>query len=711
MRSRSAAILLLLLALLQTRGVQPQQSCGKSLGLQKSLQQAEGLGVDEAAECLRQTIAAFPDSHEVHGQLFQLLRSAGRSQEAAEELTRALPPSPKPNTANLMTMIAQAWEAAGDETKAVSAYKEATALAPRSEIAWYNLGYYYMTHGDYDSAVPAFLQSVEIDPKFGKGHEAAGAVYFGQGEEETALPYLKEAKELMPDSVNALLNYANALGKLERATEAVAAYQAVLDVEPDHPDAANKLAFFAAQACDWRDYNANFKRVSKILRDDLANNRTTKLIPFNALIFPISLQDQLLIAKSHAAKHDGIKHFRHLRGRGRGGSQLKVGYLSADFRDHPMGRDISNIIIMHRRHLVHPYAYAQNPAHEKHDGVYRERIQEYTEGFRDINHLSDFDAASLIQSDAIEVLVDLMGYTHGAREGVLAYRPAPVQVAFKGYMSTTGSSYVTHLISDTPSVPPEATPYYSEKQVYLKPVFVANTHPINHEEGRSLEGNPATKKEKLESLGLNTTDFVYACFNSLYKVSPSIFDSWMQILQAVPSSVLWLLEEPVEAKVNLCRHAERQGVNCSRLIFTPKVELWRHIISKSRADLFLDTPLYNAHTTAADSLWATVPILTLPREKMASRVATSLVLSLGMPELVTRTMQEYTQLAILIGKAHWPGCRKCPSAQLRKKLHKRRLDEKHNHMFDIDRWQESYETSLKLLREVGKNGGHVVVTR
>mmetsp|Transcript_22787 Transcript_22787/g.55493 ORF Transcript_22787/g.55493 Transcript_22787/m.55493 type:complete len:711 (-) Transcript_22787:163-2295(-) len=708
MRSHPATILLLVLSLLQNQGVQPQQSCGKSLGLQKSLQRAEGLALDDAAECLRSTMAAFPNSHEVHGQLFQLLRSAGRSREAAEELTRALPPAPKDNTANLMAIIAQAWEAAGDEVKAVAAYKETTALAPKSEVAWYNLGYYHMTHGDYDSAVPAFLKSVELNPKFGKGHEAAGAVYFGQGEEEKALPYLKEAKELMPESVNTLLNYANALGKLERAVEAIAAYQAVLDVDPEHADAANKLAFFSVQACDWRDYNANFKRVSQILSDDLASNRTTRLIPFNALILPTSPSDQLLIARSHAAKHDGVKHFKHMRGRGKGDAVLKVGYLSADFRDHPMGRDLSNIIMMHRRNFAVPYAYAQNPPHEKHDGVYRQRIVENTQEFRNVNGMSDYEAASLIQQDGVEVLVDLMGYTHGARDGVLAHRPAPVQVAFKGYMSTTGSSYVTHLISDSPSVPPESVPYYSEKQVYINPVFVASTHPILHEEGRMIKAEPPTKKERLDS-GLNTTRFVYACFNSLYKVSPSIFDSWMKILKAVPESVLWLLEEPIEAKPNLCRHAEKHGVNCTRLVFTKKVELYRHIIVKSRADLFLDTPLYNAHTTAADSLWATVPILTLPREKMASRVAASLTLSLGMPELVARTMEEYTRLAILLGKSHWPGCKNCPSSKLRKKLHKRRMKEKYNHMFDIDSWQVKYEAGLRMLREVGRTGGHVVV--
>jgi len=170
---------------------------------------------------------------------------------------------------------------------------------------------------------------------------------------------------------------------------------------------------------------------------------------------------------------------------------------------------------------------------------------------------------------------------------------------------------------------------------------------VNHPDVPYLA--PVSRKDS--GLPVDPDVFVFACFNSLYKITPSLFNVWLSILKRVPKSVLWLLQEPKDAADNLCRAARAKGVACSRLIFTPKVPITHHLQIKANAGLFLDTVLYNAHSTAADALWAGIPVLTLAREKMASRVGASLALSLGLPQLVARTLGEYEELAVRLAQS------------------------------------------------------------
>jgi protein O-GlcNAc transferase len=327
-----------------------------------------------------------------------------------------------------------------------------------------------------------------------------------------------------------------------------------------------------------------------------------------------------------------------------------------------MGRELSVLLPAHAQQDVLVFCYAQNPPHDVHDGPYRRKFVQGVHAFREINPLSDLAVAQMMRDDKLDILVDLMGYTHGARDGVVAHRPARLQISFKGYMSTMGSAYHDGLVADLVSVPAEMAPYYSEALLHVAPVFSASTHAINHPDVPYL----AAVSRKDAKLPQDPEVFVFACFNSLYKITPSLFNVWLSILKKVPKSVLWLLKEPADAAAYLCRAAKAKGVSCSRLIFTPKVPITHHLQIKANAGLFLDTVLYNAHSTAADALWAGIPVLTLAREKMASRVGASLALSLGLPQLVARTLAEYEEIAVRLATS--PG----KLARLRRQLVVRR---------------------------------------
>ena len=491
MRRRSRQFLLACMQLLLCVDVcvsnTRRQPCSQDMGLEQLLQRARDLESVErsaaAAECLTLATRREPKRADVWMLLTELLQRSGQGPQALDVLTRALrevPGGDRSGRVRLATAQAAALEAYGRHDQAREGYQLATRLLPDSYMTWYNLGYHEMTQYAFEGAREAFLRAAELNPGFGRAAEAVGAVYFGNGQEEESIPWFEKAVVLMPNEVGTRMNLANALGKLERAEEARDAYAGVLSLDPAHADAACKLAYFSLQICDWRDYNAYTRRVLAIVRQDQAARRTSQLIPFNGLMMPVTIHDQRYLAESHAARHAGIAPLPALPPlpvppRGKTTQEkaraVRVGYLSADFRNHPMGRELSVLLPQHTHARRRVVCYAQNPPHAQHDGPYRRKFVDGTEGLREINALSDAAAAALIRSDDIDVLVDLMGYTHGARDGVVAMRPARMHISFKGYMSTMGSPYHDALIADAAAVPVDLAGFYSEALLYVSPVF------------------------------------------------------------------------------------------------------------------------------------------------------------------------------------------------------------------------------------------------
>jgi predicted O-linked N-acetylglucosamine transferase (SPINDLY family) len=250
-----------------------------------------------------------------------------------------------------------------------------------------------------------------------------------------------------------------------------------------------------------------------------------------------------------------------------------------------------------------------------------------------------FEVADRIRADRIDILIDLKGHTQDATPIVLARRPAPIQVHYLGYPGTLEGGLVDYLVGDRIVTPPEHFADYAEAIALLPDSYQVN------DRARPIADTPPRAE-----LGLPASGIVFASFNQTYKINPDVFDAWMQILEKVPGSVLWLLSktdrEPAEA--NLRREAQARGVSGERLVFArhrpnPQyLALYRHV------DLFLDTWPYNAHTTASDALWAGCPVLTLRGETFAGRVAESLLAAVGLPDLVTVSVSDYVARAIAL---------------------------------------------------------------
>jgi protein O-GlcNAc transferase len=315
------------------------------------------------------------------------------------------------------------------------------------------------------------------------------------------------------------------------------------------------------------------------------------------------------------------------------GRRIRVGYYSSDYSDHIMGQQMAHLYETHDTEHFELFAFSLGP--DVRDNT-RMRLLATFEHFIDASTMSDRSVSVLSRELGIDIAVDLNGYTSKARPAIFALGCAPVQVSYLGYAGTTGASYMDYLIADRVVIPEESRQHYSEQIVYLPDSFMVNDNT------RVRSERQFTRAE----LGLPEQGFVFRCYNNSYKILPEVFDCWMRLLQQLPGSVLWLLDENPTATANLKREAQQRGVDPARLVFSGRIEMSEHFARNRVADLFLDTFPYTAHSTACDALWSGLPVLTRMGESFASRVAGSLLTAMNLPELITHSLAEYEARAL-----------------------------------------------------------------
>jgi predicted O-linked N-acetylglucosamine transferase (SPINDLY family) len=318
--------------------------------------------------------------------------------------------------------------------------------------------------------------------------------------------------------------------------------------------------------------------------------------------------------------------------------RIRVAYLSADFRDHPVMVLAAGLFARHDRTRFETTAvsFGLDAPNRM-----REQLRASFERFVDAHGMSDEEVAKLLRDLEIDIAVDLNGFTDGSRPHVFAQRSAPVQVNYLGYAGTLGREDCDYIVADRFVIPEADQVHYAEKVVYLPDTFMVN------DAGRTISARVPSRAEA----GLPERGLVFCCFNNSFKITPEIFDIWMRLLRQIDGSVLWLSPANSSAPDNLRREAESRGVAADRLVFAPRVPLNEdHLARLRHADLFLDTMPYNAHATACDALWVGVPILTCAGTSFASRVAGSLLTAVGLPELITRSLEDHEALALKLAR-------------------------------------------------------------
>lgn len=449
---------------------------------------------------------------------------------------------------------------------------------------------------------------------------------------EDAASSLAQALALEPSLAEAHASLAHLRGLQDRHPEAIAHYEAALRLDPAAASCRADWLNESQRACDWRRLDELFPQV----RAD-AVAAVPPVSPFALLSLPTTAAEQLLAADHFArAAAQAGRAPQGSRPPSRGDGKIRVGYLSANFNVHAVAFLAAELFELHDRRRFEVRGYSVGPD----DGSpIRARLVRAFDAFRDLRDASPSVLFDVIRGDGIDILVDLMGYTFRGRPEVLAHRPAAVQVNFLGYPGTTGRLLADYVVGDAFVTPASHAAHFGEQIVRLPGCYQPND--------RRRPRPPAPSRS---DLGLPPSAFVFCAFNQPYKILPEVFGSWMRMLQAVPSSVLWLLEFNRWMAPNLRREAAARGVDPARLVFAPMWPLERHLSRLAAADLFLDTFPYTAHTTGSDALWTGLPLLTRAGETFASRVAGSLLHAVGLEELITWTPEAYESLGISLAR-------------------------------------------------------------
>jgi predicted O-linked N-acetylglucosamine transferase (SPINDLY family) len=520
---------------------------------------------------------------------------------------------------------------------AVEAFMTAASLRPRYIDALMACSASLAALRRFDEAVGCLDEVLKIDP----GHVPAmsnwGAVLADMGAYEPALEQYERALAVDPRAYAVLCNRGVAAATLHRSALAIDSFRRAAEVAASAGLSSAEIAAVKARlldavaaACDWDDYEELRHAALAALRAGLA------LSPFVAITFADDPALHLEVARQYGGRqHPQLTPYSSTQRR-YAHDRIRVAYLSADLHDHATAYLMAGLFEQHDRSRFEITTVSFGP--DDPNSSWRQRIRAASERFIEASSQSDAQVAARLAGLEIDIAVDLKGYTLGCRTGILAQRPAPVQVNYLGFPGSMGVPCIDYIIADHELVPADARTHYAEKVVRLP-----GCYQINDDRRPGSAGTPSRHSQDLPEEAM-----VFCSFNASYKITPELFAAWMRILARSPGSVLWQLQRDAAVRDNLRRQATRLGVDPQRLLFAETVPVTEHLARIACADLFLDTLPVNAHTTASDALWAGVPILTQRGRSFAGRVCSSLLHATDLAELVVDSTAAYEELAVAL---------------------------------------------------------------
>jgi protein O-GlcNAc transferase len=663
----------------------------------------------EAHQLSQQILAISPENIPALHLTGVLALVAGRNDAAIDSLGAAIRLNDR--IADLHSALAEALQRAGRFDEAITHYRRALALEPDHLEAVYNCANVLLRLGRCADALDGYDRALTIQPNFAEAIQNRGNALFELQRFDEALADYDRALALNPRFVFALSNRANTLLQLRRYEEALVncdralaidprhatglsiranvlfelrrfaqaaeAYERLLEVDPEYPYAPGRAFYCRLLCCDWADYDQKLAAVA----DEIAAGKPT-VPPFMFLNMVDSPEQRMQCARIFSQDRRSPSPDPVWRGERYHHPKIRVGYLSADFRHHPMAYLMVGLFERHDRSRFQTTAFSFGPDPQD---TFRKRLEASFDRFIDVRTKRDRELAQLVREQEIDIAIDLMGYTNNGRPGILASRPAPIQVNYIGFAGTLGADYIDYIIADRFIIPEKSRRFYTEQVVYLPDTYWPT------DSSRVIEETALTRAE----IGLPETGFVFCCFNQNYKIAPGIFDIWVRLLRQVDGSVLWLVEDNADAARNLRQEAERRGVSATRLIFAPRVKLEEYLARLPLADLLLDTLPFNAHTTASDALWAGLPVVTCAGSSFAARVAGSLLTAVGLPELITDNLADYEALALKLARD------RRLLGRIRAKLDRNRQ----NHpLFDTDRFRRHIESAYQTMWDRQQRG-------
>jgi len=506
-------------------------------------------------------------------------------------------------------------------------YDKAIALKPDYAEAWANKGSTLHDLNRYEEALLHYDKAIALKPDYAEAWANKALELTTMKFYEEALLHYDKAIALKPDYAEAWANKGSTLHDLNRYEEALLHYDKAIALKPKINWIAGNYLHTKMKICSWVDLEA---RIEELILKIKNCEKASQPFPVLALADDPSLHH--LAAKSYADDRFPARALDSFDRR-LSHNKIRIGYYSADYHNHPTAYLIAELFELHDKNKFEIYAFSFGP---NIIDEMRKRLTRAFDSFIDVRNQSDSDVVKLSRELEIDIAVDLKGFTQDSRTGIFAQRAAPIQISYLGYPGSMSMDSIDYIVADKILIPEENKSHFSEKVMYMPFSYQVN------DRQRPISPKSFSKIE----VGLPTDCFVYCCFNNNYKITPKTFDVWMNILMAVKSSVLWLLEDNTQAKKNLQKEAAIRGIHPSRLIFAPRVALAEHLARHHCADLFLDTLPYNAHTTTSDALWSGLPVLTQIGRSFPARVSASLLNGMFLNELIADDEDDYHAMAV-----------------------------------------------------------------
>ncbi len=664
---------------------------------------AQNLGrLDEAETHYRRALACHSGYAAALFRLGVLLRHRGRRQEALEAFDRCAALAPEqdailqqrgelkyemqdangamadfsallardPNFVRALIYAGVTLASLDRVAEGLAMLERASALAPDRAETHFNRGVLLETLDRPDEAIAAYDAAIRATPGHADAWNNRGGVLRRRGLMAEALENFNRAIALVPSHTAALNNRGIVFGLLNRHRDAAADYRRVLALAPDNATALGGLATAALPLCDWAtlaELKPRLAAPSFLDQAGISPFAMTLLFDDPALLHDCAVPFLRKLVPAPAAARPPLRA---------AGGRIRLAYVSADFQTHATAHLIADLIERHdrARFEVIGFSYGADDG-----GPFRARLRRSFDRFLAVEDRSDAGIAALARELEIDIAIDLKGYTLWARPGIFAHGPAPVTVSWLGYPGSMATNWYDYVLADPVVLPHEQQRFYDEKIVHLPDCYQPND-----------PSRPLAASSRAEA-GLPQQGFVFASFNIHRKIGRPVFEAWMRLLAAVPGSLLWLQDD--SANDVLRAEAAARGIDPARLIFAPNLEVGAHLARCAAADLMLDTMPYGAHTTASDALWAGVPLVTVLGPSFANRVAASLLTAIGLPEMITASLDEYEALALALARDP------ARLAALKAKLAGNRTAAP---LFDATRFcrhiEQAYETMMQIAR-------------
>lgn len=620
--------------------------------------------------------------------------NSGRLPEAEAVCARVLAKQPRDSGAlKLRALIAVRRQ---DFPSARELLRAAQAVQPNDPDLWAMLGMCLAHLGDVDGTVVAYERSLALKPGNTAVLNNLANALAARGNVYRAVEVFKQAIKCDPNDPILYHGLANAEFKANEWDAAIANYGKAIELQGDLVESYASLLHTSYQACHWARLDELNERTNDLIRSRIESDGPIIEMPLTNVTRcdDLAINQMVAVASCRKIKQRAAAlniAFSHTNRRERARSKITIGYLSNAFRSHPTAYLTWRLFDLHdrSRFKLHLYSTGLDDGSDA-----RKHAERCCDRFVDIRSVETANAARMIYDDEVDILVDLDGHISGERLEIAALRPAPVTAAYLGFPGTTGADFIDYIVTDRIVSPPEHAPWYTEALAYLP-----NTYQCTDPQ-QAVSGRKFTRGD----LGLPKNGFVLCSLNQAYKIEPVMFDVWMRLLKALPDAVLWLWRNNPIVEGNLRREAESRGIAAERLVFAEKLARDEHLARLCLADLALDTRIYNGHTTTSDTLWSGVPVVTLQGRHFASQVSSSLLTAIGLPELVTRSLEDYEALVLRLAN------NRGELDALRDKLRRNRATEP---LFDTRRFvcnlEKVYEEMARIWR-AGESPRQIEVT-